>query len=100
MSALSPPVAPSSTVAPAAPPRKLLRVGAATVVGSTIEAFDFLAYGTATALVFNKLFFPNFDPAVATLAAFGTFASGMLARPLGGTGARGRWLRADPAKAF
>ena len=84
MSALSPPVAPSSTVAPAAPPRKLLRVGAATVVGSTIEAFDFLAYGTATALVFNKLFFPNFDPAVATLAAFGTFASGMLARPLGG----------------
>jgi len=65
-------------------PGKLWRVGAATVVGTTIEAFDFLAYGTATALVFNKIFFPHFDPAVATLASFGTFASGMLARPLGG----------------
>lgn len=60
------------------------KIGAATMVGTAIEAFDFLAYGTAAALVFNKLFFPNFDPAVGTLAAFGTFASGMLARPLGG----------------
>lgn len=60
------------------------RIGAATMVGTAIEAFDFLAYGTAAALVFNKLFFPNFDPTVGTLAAFGTFASGMLARPLGG----------------
>ncbi|MET3382502.1 MULTISPECIES: MFS transporter [Variovorax] len=60
------------------------KIGAATMVGTAIEAFDFLAYGTAAALVFNKLFFPNFDPTVGTLAAFGTFASGMLARPLGG----------------
>lgn len=62
----------------------LWKVGAATMAGSAIEAFDFLAYGTATALVFNKIFFPTFDVAGGTLAAFGAFASGMLARPLGG----------------
>ena len=49
-----------------------------------MEAFDFLAYGTAAALVFNKIFFPQFDPVTGTLAAFGAFASGMLARPIGG----------------
>lgn len=54
------------------------------MAGTAIEGFDFLAYGTAAALVFNKLFFPNFDPVTGTLAAFGTFASGMLARPIGG----------------
>jgi MFS transporter, MHS family, shikimate and dehydroshikimate transport protein len=64
--------------------KSLWKVGVATMVGSAIEAFDFLAYGTAAALVFNKLFFPNFDATVGTLAAFGTFASGMLARPIGG----------------
>jgi MFS transporter, MHS family, shikimate and dehydroshikimate transport protein len=61
----------------------LWKVAAATIVGSAVESFDFLAYGTAAALVFNKLFFPTFDPVSGTLAAFGTFASGMLARPLG-----------------
>jgi len=60
------------------------RVAVATMVGSAIEAFDFLAYGTAAALVFNKLFFPTFDPMVSTLAAFGAFASGFFARPIGG----------------
>ncbi len=62
----------------------LFRVAVATVVGTAVEAFDFLAYGTAAALVFNKLFFPQFDPVTGTLAAFGAFASGMLARPIGG----------------
>ncbi|WBX87580.1 MFS transporter [Achromobacter mucicolens] len=62
----------------------LLRISVATVVGTAVEAFDFLAYGTAAALVFNKLFFPQFDPLTGTLAAFATFASGMLARPIGG----------------
>ncbi len=62
----------------------LTKVAAATMVGSAIEAFDFIAYGTASALVFNKLFFPSFDPSVGTLAAFGAFASGLLARPIGG----------------
>lgn len=62
----------------------LRRVVFATIVGSVIEAFDWLAYGTAAALVFNKLFFPSSDPAVASLAAFSSFAAGFFARPIGG----------------
>ena len=58
-------------------------VAAATMVGTTIEWYDFFIFGTATALVFNKLFFPAFDPAVATLASFSTFAVGLFARPFG-----------------
>jgi MHS family shikimate/dehydroshikimate transporter-like MFS transporter len=54
------------------------------VLGSTVEWYDFLIYGTAAALVFNKLFFPNLTPAVGTIAAFGSYATGFLARPLGG----------------
>lgn len=69
---------------PPAGKKNLTRVAAATTIGSAIEAFDFLAYGTASALVFNKLFFPTFDPTVGTLAAFGAFASGLFARPIGG----------------
>lgn len=64
--------------------RNLFRVGAATMAGTVIEGFDFLAYGTAAALVFNHLYFPSEDPAMATLAAFGAFAAGFFARPLGG----------------
>ncbi|SEE98426.1 Predicted arabinose efflux permease, MFS family [Burkholderia sp. WP9] len=52
-------------------------------VGSIIEGFDFIAYGTAAALVFNRQFFPNLDPTSATLASFGAFATGLFARPLG-----------------
>ncbi|MDA4893455.1 MFS transporter [Streptomyces sp. MS2A] len=56
----------------------------ASFVGTAIEWYDFYLYGTAAALVFNRLFFPDFDPLVGTLAAFGTFAAGFLARPIGG----------------
>jgi MHS family shikimate/dehydroshikimate transporter-like MFS transporter len=56
----------------------------ASVIGTFVEWYDFLIYGTAAALVFNKLFFPSFDPTVGTLAAFGTYAVGFAARPLGG----------------
>ncbi len=56
----------------------------ASVIGTTVEWYDFLIYGTAAALVFNKLFFPSFDPFVGTLAAFGSYAVGFVARPLGG----------------
>ncbi|MBP1181619.1 MFS transporter [Methylobacterium sp. PvR107] len=54
------------------------------VIGTTVEWYDFLIYGTASALVFNKLFFPSIDPVVGTIAAFGSYAVGFLARPLGG----------------
>jgi MHS family shikimate/dehydroshikimate transporter-like MFS transporter len=63
---------------------RMTRVTLATMIGGAIEAFDFLAYGTATALVFNKLFFPTFDATTGQLAAFGAFAAGFFARPLGG----------------
>jgi MFS transporter, MHS family, shikimate and dehydroshikimate transport protein len=56
----------------------------ASVLGTVIEWYDFLIYGTAAALVFNKLFFPTLDPLAGTLAAFGSYAVGFGARPLGG----------------
>ena len=62
----------------------LRRVVAASMIGTTIEWYDFLLYGSAAALVFNKLFFPSFDPFVGTLLAFATYAVGFVARPLGG----------------
>jgi len=62
----------------------MLKVTLATMIGGAIEAFDFLAYGTAAALVFNKLFFPTFSATASQLAAFGAFAAGFFARPIGG----------------
>lgn len=62
---------------------EIKRVLASSVIGTAVEWYDFLIYGTATALVFNKLFFPLSDPALSTIAAFGTYAVGFLARPLG-----------------
>jgi metabolite-proton symporter len=60
------------------------RVAIASFIGTTIEWYDFFLYGTASALIFNKLFFPNFDPLTGTLASFGTYAVGFAARPIGG----------------
>jgi metabolite-proton symporter len=60
------------------------KVALASFVGTTIEWYDFFLYGTASALVFGKLFFPNYDPLTATLASFGTYAVGFIARPIGG----------------
>jgi metabolite-proton symporter len=59
-------------------------VALASMVGTTIEWYDFFLYGTAAALVFGELFFPTFDPLAGTLAAFGTYAVGFAARPIGG----------------
>ncbi len=59
-------------------------VAMASLIGTTIEWYDFFLYGTAAALVFNRLFFPTFDPLTGTLAAFGTYAAGFFARPVGG----------------
>ena len=60
------------------------KVTVSSFLGNTLEYYDFLVYGTAAAVVFPKVFFPNASGFVATLAAFGTFAVGFLARPLGG----------------
>ena len=60
------------------------RVVLASFIGTTIEWYDYFIYGTAAALVFNKLFFPSLDPFTGTIAAFGTFAAGFFARPIGG----------------
>jgi MFS family permease len=59
-------------------------VAAASLIGSALEWYDFYLYGTAAALVFNRIIFVNSNPTVATLAAFTTFAFGYFIRPLGG----------------
>ncbi len=62
----------------------ITRIALASCVGTVIEAYDFVLYGTVAALVFDDLFFPNADPLIGTLAAFATFGVGFLARPVGG----------------
>jgi metabolite-proton symporter len=59
------------------------KVALASTAGTAIEWYDFLVYGTVAALVFNRLFFPEFESALGTLAALATFAGGYCARPLG-----------------
>ncbi|MFD3512434.1 MFS transporter [Streptomyces sp. NPDC058657] len=67
------------------PPRTgIARVVGASLIGTTVEWYDFFLYGSAAALVFNTLFFPTGDPLVGTLIAFVTYAIGFAARPLGG----------------
>ncbi|MBV8525000.1 MAG: MFS transporter [Acetobacteraceae bacterium] len=77
----------SSAYVPALSPaehRKMLtRAAIAATIGTTIEWYDFFLYGTATGLVFGALYFPNSDPLVATLNAFGIYAVGFVARPVG-----------------
>ena len=63
---------------------EILKVAAASLIGTSIEWYDFFLYGTAAALVFNKLFFPTFAPLAGTIAAFATYAVGFVARPIGG----------------
>src|ERR1700744_1338853 len=62
---------------------QLRRAVIASTVGTTIEWYDFLLYGTVTGLVFGKLFFPKSDPIVGVLAAFGIFFIGFVGRPIG-----------------
>ncbi|MET7640241.1 MFS transporter [Streptomyces sp. NPDC005438] len=60
------------------------RVVTASTVGTALEWYDFMLFGTAAALVFDKVFFPDQEPLVGTLAALATFAVGFFARPFGG----------------
>lgn len=62
----------------------LMRVAFASAIGTIVEWYDFFIYATASALVFNKLFFPSFDPLVGSLVALGTYAAGFFFRPVGG----------------
>jgi MFS family permease len=69
---------------PQSSPTQLRRAVLSSYLGSVIEYYDFLLYATASAVVFNKVFFANLDPLVGTVASFGTLATGYLARPIGG----------------
>jgi MFS family permease len=64
--------------------RRLRIVVAASMLGTTVEWYDFFLYATAAGLVFNKLFFPNESSLVGTLLASATFAVGFVMRPIGG----------------
>ncbi|MGW7291882.1 MFS transporter [Streptomyces xiamenensis] len=82
----------STTPAPAAAPRgrsaegspDKLRVALGSAVGTTVENYDFLAYGTAAALYFDEVFFPGQSSFAATLASFATLGVGFAMRPIGG----------------
>lgn len=77
--------APSGTTAPrTADPRSVRRAAWAGLIGTALEQYDFVIYGTASALVFSELFFPGVSPAAGLLASFSTYAVGFAARPLGG----------------
>src|SRR3984893_13080697 len=65
------------------PATPIARVVLASFIGTSIEWYDFFLYGTAAALVFNKLFFPTLHPLAGTVASFATYAVGFFARPLG-----------------
>ena len=60
------------------------RVVLASLIGSTIEWYDFFLYGIVAGLVFNKIYFPAHDPLVSIMLAYATFAVGFVARPFGG----------------
>lgn len=60
------------------------RAAFSSLLGTTIEYYDFILYGTMAAVVFGPLFFPGSNPALSTIASFGTLAAGYVARPLGG----------------
>jgi len=72
------------TPAEATSPREARRIASASAVGAVIEWYDFFLYGTAAGLVFDRLYFNGLDGPAAQFAAFGTFAVGFVARPVGG----------------
>ncbi|MEM5439496.1 MFS transporter [Paraburkholderia diazotrophica] len=64
--------------------RVVRRVALASVIGATVEWYDFFLYGVVAGIVFNRLYFPAGDPLVSTMLAYTTFAVGFVTRPLGG----------------
>ena len=73
----------SPTLERAARPVRMRRVAMASFVGTAIEYYDFFIYGTAAALIFPDVFFPNLSPTVATMASLSTFAVAFFSRPVG-----------------
>jgi metabolite-proton symporter len=73
----------AGTTLPRASTTPMKRVALASFVGTAIEYYDFYIYGTAAALVFPHVFFPNLGPTMATIASFATFAAAFISRPLG-----------------
>ncbi|MEO9188962.1 MAG: MFS transporter, partial [Acetobacteraceae bacterium] len=73
----------AGTLTPAAHGAQLRRAVLASTIGTTIEWYDFFLYSTVTGLVFAKLFFPHSAPLIGTLEAFGVYAVGFAARPIG-----------------
>ncbi|CAE6895833.1 MULTISPECIES: MFS transporter [Pseudomonas] len=65
-------------------PNPVRKVVIASVIGATIEWYDFFLYGVVAGIVFNQLYFPSDDPLISTMLAYGTFAVGFLSRPIGG----------------
>ena len=74
----------SDAVLPPVDAKNLRRAAWAGGIGTALENFDFTIYGTASAIIFGKIFFPNLDPTVGSIASFGTLFVGFGARPLGG----------------
>ena len=81
ISPLSPTPSSSNNAVANSPARVLI----ASLIGTTIEFFDFYVYATAAVIVFPKLFFPASDPTSATLQSFATFSIAFFARPIGAT---------------
>jgi len=75
------PATPGTTVSSG---HSIQKIALASAIGAIIEWYDFFLYGVVATLVFNKLFFPSFDPLVGTLLSYTTFAVGFVARPVGG----------------
>ena len=69
---------------PSASGAPVRRVLFASLLGATLEWYDFILYGVVAGIVFNRLYFPADDEFVSTMLAYATFAVGFLARPLGG----------------
>ena len=64
--------------------RAITKVAVASLIGTTIDWYDFFLYGIVAGLVFDKLYFPSHDPLVGTMLAYATFGVGFIARPVGG----------------
>src|SRR5579863_5881225 len=71
------------TLSPGEHQTQLRRAVIASTIGTAIEWYDFFLYSTVTGLVFARLYFPRADPFIGTLQAFGVYAVGFLARPIG-----------------